>query len=299
AYWLSDTYYNLGRYEDAEKGYDGFIKTNPASPLVPEARYGLAWTYDKLGRTAEAAVLFRKLAEEYPGGPHAPDSWYKAGEYSYKSKDYEDVVAAFENYLRLSPPGGLYADANYQMGVALSELGRADAAVSAFSAVEDAGGPLAAPAALKAAGLLEKGGRGEDAIGHYQTAATDEGYKGEALLGKGRTLLGMGRYGDALTALKSSLELPAETAARAEAYCLSGDAGFGQASYKDAIIDYTKCQVAGDPMFAGRALAGIAACYDALGEKEKALGAYRKYMETYPDGDKAGEAGAALKRLGG
>ena len=38
---------------------------------------------------------------------------------------------------------------------------------------------------------------------------------------------------------------------------------------------------------------------DWLGEKDKALAAYRKYLDAYPEGSKSSEAKAAIKKLEG
>ncbi|HLB25901.1 MAG TPA: tetratricopeptide repeat protein, partial [Nitrospirota bacterium] len=279
--------------------YSSFISFYPANRLVPEAEYGRAWAYDKLGRAKEAKEAFKGLAAKYPDGAHAPDAWYKVGEYSYKEKDYPEVAAAFEKYLALRPDSKLKADADYQLGVAREALGQDEAAAQAFIAASGAGGPLKAPSALRAGRLLAKLGKGAEALPYFDTAAGDPDFASEALVGKGRALLQANKYDEAVVALKKASEHTATAETRAEGYYLAGEASVALRDYKGAVLEYTKSTVVGDTKFKPLSLMGIAGAYEKLGENEKALGAYKKFLDAYQSDEKASEAQAAIKRLEG
>ena len=64
-------------------------------------------------------------------------------------------------------------------------------------------------------------------------------------------------------------------------------------------MEYTKAEVLGESPSRGDAIIGAASAYASLGEKDKALAAYKKYLDSYPTGDKAKDADAAIKKLQG
>jgi tetratricopeptide (TPR) repeat protein len=165
--------------------------------------------------------------------------------------------------------------------------------------VAAAGGPLKGPAAIRAGRILVKYGKPADALAHFDAVAGDREYASEALVGRGRALLMENKYDDALESLRKAPDYPADTAVRAEGYSLAGDACYGKGDFKGAIVEYTKATLLGDSDFKGPALFGAASSYAALGEKDKALAAYRKYLDAYPEGSKSLEAKEAIKKLEG
>lgn len=67
------------RYDEAEQGFVGFLKTYPDHALVGNAQYWLGETYYVRGKYDEAAQAFAEGFKKYPKGAKAPDNLLKLG----------------------------------------------------------------------------------------------------------------------------------------------------------------------------------------------------------------------------
>jgi tol-pal system protein YbgF len=67
-------------YEDAEKGFAGFLEKNPKNKLASDAVYYLGESYYLRGRQREAAEQYLKLSTRYPESPRAPAALLRLGQ---------------------------------------------------------------------------------------------------------------------------------------------------------------------------------------------------------------------------
>lgn len=67
-------------YEDAEKGFAGFLEKNPKNKLASDAIYYLGESYYLRGRQREAAEQYLKLSTHYPDSPRAPAALLRLGQ---------------------------------------------------------------------------------------------------------------------------------------------------------------------------------------------------------------------------
>jgi tol-pal system protein YbgF len=67
-------------YEDAEKGFTGFLEKNPKNKLASDAVYYLGESYYLRGRQREAAEQYLKLSTHYPDSPRAPAALLRLGQ---------------------------------------------------------------------------------------------------------------------------------------------------------------------------------------------------------------------------
>ena len=67
-------------YEDAEKGFTGFLEKNPKNKLASDAVYYLGESYYLRGRQREAAEQYLKLSTHYPESPRAPAALLRFGQ---------------------------------------------------------------------------------------------------------------------------------------------------------------------------------------------------------------------------
>jgi tol-pal system protein YbgF len=70
----------LRAYEDAEKGFTGFLEKNPKNKLASDAMYYLGESYYLRGRQREAAEQYLKLSTHYPDSPRAPAALLRLGQ---------------------------------------------------------------------------------------------------------------------------------------------------------------------------------------------------------------------------
>ncbi len=65
------------KYDEAEKSFQLFLKHHPKHPLTENATYWLAETYYVRGKFQEAAVAFAEAYQTFPKGSKAPDNLLK------------------------------------------------------------------------------------------------------------------------------------------------------------------------------------------------------------------------------
>lgn len=93
-----------GKYKDAFSAYDKFLKDYPASPLVPEAQYGLGYTQYALKNYKSAITTQQKMMSQYPDHPKVPEammnvanSQIQLGQVTNAKKSLRDLIARFPN----------------------------------------------------------------------------------------------------------------------------------------------------------------------------------------------------------
>ena len=70
---------NQARYDEAESAFRSFVDLHGDAPLAGNAQYWLAETYYVRGRYQEAAMTYLDGYETYPNGSKAPDNLLKLG----------------------------------------------------------------------------------------------------------------------------------------------------------------------------------------------------------------------------
>ena len=65
-FYIGQTYYNDGKYQDAKEAFESAIATYPDGDVLPEAYYKRGLSLDRLGNTEEALASFQILIDRYP-----------------------------------------------------------------------------------------------------------------------------------------------------------------------------------------------------------------------------------------
>lgn len=92
-----------GQYEKAEVTFLEFMKKNPDSELVGNANYWLGETYYVRGRYEQAAGIFADGLSKYKSNPKAPDNMLKLGLTLKRLKQNEASCTAFKNLAKEFP----------------------------------------------------------------------------------------------------------------------------------------------------------------------------------------------------
>lgn len=90
-------------YSEAEVALKSFIDGNPSSPLVGNAKYWLGETYYVRGDYQQAAVTFAEAYQQYPDGGKAPDNLLKLGMSLASLDSIEDACGTFAELLNRYP----------------------------------------------------------------------------------------------------------------------------------------------------------------------------------------------------
>lgn len=91
-------------------------KQMPALAESPEAAYNRALAVYKSKNYAEAAPLFKTIAENHSKHELADNALYWAGESFYAQKDYKTAAETFKSLLQKYPEGGKASDAMLKLG---------------------------------------------------------------------------------------------------------------------------------------------------------------------------------------
>lgn len=64
-YWVGETFFAEGNYQQAAAEYNGVRKNHPKSPKVPDALYRLGMCFEKLNLKDDAKLFYRTVIEKY------------------------------------------------------------------------------------------------------------------------------------------------------------------------------------------------------------------------------------------
>src|SRR5437867_3452406 len=259
-FWEAESLYRLKQFAAARAAYDDVIGKDAASPLAPEALYGLGLCELELRRPEPAIKAFRDLLTSWPEhATAAPATFYQA-QTLVDLKRYGEAVPLLKEFATKYPKSKLVPDAQYLLGSARLAAGERDAGVAELQAFAAAypGHPQAAAARRKATESIAKSGTPSQQQSAY-TQLTQPSATAESLYDDGGL--------------------------RARALLLGGESELKLSRFKEAAKSFeavggVKTLEPGDRY---RALAGLGLAREQLGEIRAALAAYDAVASKSPD----------------
>jgi TolA-binding protein len=322
-FWEAESLYRLKQFAASRAAYDDVLSKDAASPLAPEALYGLALCELELRRPEPAIKAFRDLLSSWPEHPTAPPATFYQAQALVELKRYADAVPLLTTFSTKYPKHKLVPDAQYLLGSTRLVMGERDAGVADLQAFVAAypSHPQAAAARRKTTESIAKAGTPSQQKSAYsqlmqQPSATAESlYDAGALAGKlgqpkdqqaawarlrkefpNHPFAHQAAYDLAELAFKrkdwgqAAAQAKAATASddeglRARALLLEGESELKLNRFKDAAKSFEA--VGGvKSLEAGdryRALAGLGLAREQLGEIRAALAAYDAVASKSPD----------------
>jgi TolA-binding protein len=116
--------FQRGEYEDAAKAFDQAVRGGTDRDLLREARYWLGETYYKLGRYEQADWLFRQVAQESIRHEWGAWSLHSSGWTALRLRDPARARDAFSQMSTIPLPAPLDSWGRHGLGLALYALGR-------------------------------------------------------------------------------------------------------------------------------------------------------------------------------
>jgi TolA-binding protein len=116
--------FQRGEYEDAAKALDHAVRGGADRDLLREARYWLGETYYKLGRYEQADWLFRQVAQESIRHEWGAWSLHSSGWTALRLRDAARARDAFSQMSTIPLPAPLDSWGRHGLGLALYALGR-------------------------------------------------------------------------------------------------------------------------------------------------------------------------------
>ncbi len=224
-----------GEYEDAARALESATKPGADRDVLREARYWLGETYYRLGRIEQADWLFRQVAQDGERQDWGVWALHSSGWTALRVGDAARAREAFTTVLAAAVPATLEPWARHGLGLASYLLGRHEDAEQAWSLLLQRGAPPALARDVlfwhgEALGRINEPGRAEADLqrfvdgGPHALAAT-------ARLRLGWWALAAGHAPEALAAFRAFVALP-PAVTRAERDW--GDAGLALALLANA-----------------------------------------------------------------
>jgi tol-pal system protein YbgF len=96
-------YFKQRAYENAEKGFAGFLEKNPKNKMASDAIYYLGESFYHRGRQPEAAEQYLKISTQYPNSPRAPEALLRLGQSLNALGAKEQACATYGEIARKYP----------------------------------------------------------------------------------------------------------------------------------------------------------------------------------------------------
>ncbi len=96
-------YFKQRAYENAEKGFAGFLEKNPKNKMASDAIYYLGESFYRRGRQREAAEQYLKISTQYANSPRAPEALLRLGQSLNALGAKEQACATYGEIARKYP----------------------------------------------------------------------------------------------------------------------------------------------------------------------------------------------------
>ena len=114
---------NLNDSKAATDTLLGFVKTAAASDQAPGALMSAASIFEQDNQLEQAALIWERVPNEYPGNDQAPTAAFEAGIMRYRESKYSDALKDFQRSLILATQAEDQARADLWIGKAKGQLG--------------------------------------------------------------------------------------------------------------------------------------------------------------------------------
>jgi TolA-binding protein len=321
-FWEAESLFRLKQFAAARAAYDDVIGKDAASPLAPEALFGLGLCELELKRPEQAIKAFRDLLASWPEHATAASATYYQAQALVDLKRYAEAVPLLTGFATRYPSSKLAPDAQYLLGSTHLAMGERDQGVSELRAFVAAypEHPQAAAVRRQITAAIAKGGTPAQQHSTYsqlmQPSATAENlYDAGVIAGKAgkvkdqqtawarlrkefphhplayqvaydlaEAAFKRKEWGQAVTQAKAATASEDE-GLRARALLLEGESELKLSRFKDAAKSFEA--VGGvknlEPGDRYRALAGLGLAREQLGEIRAALAAYDAVASKSPD----------------
>jgi TolA-binding protein len=321
-FWEAESLYRLKQYAAARSAYDDVIGKDSASPLAPEAVYGVGLCDLELRRPEAALKAFRELLTTWPDHPHAGSATFYQAQTLVDLKKYSEALPLLSTFETKYPKHKLVPEAQYLLGTTRLAAGERDAGVKELQAFVAAHpSHQLVPAARRAItdSLAKSGTPSQQKTAYTQltqpSATADSLYDAGVIAGKSGDVKGQQtawarlrkeypnhpltyqasydlaesafkkkEWGQAATQAKAAAGSDEESL-RARALLLEGESELKLSRFKDAAKSFEAVGSVKNLEAADRyrALAGLGLAREQLGEIRAALAAYDAVATKSPD----------------
>ncbi len=109
-FWTAKADAALGRYGEASRNLEHFLKNFPENPYIPEGKYEKGRLLHLQGEHEGAIIVLEEFLSRYPESEYAPNAYYWMGEALFALGDLKNAERMFST-VSLRYPGSFRAEA--------------------------------------------------------------------------------------------------------------------------------------------------------------------------------------------
>lgn len=260
---LGDSYYALGRYEEAIRSYDRIAGADPGGDY---AIFQMANSYFRNEQSFEAVRNFRRLIRIHPNSRLRQQARYNIGYIFFQTGNYDQAIQEFHELINRFPRTDWAARAQYQIGDAYYNAGQYEEAIQAYRETMES---------YPQSRLVV------DAVNGIQFAQ-----------------LAAGNEDTSLEILEEFLNRHPQTGTADQLRYRQAENLMQAGDYSEAVRSFRQyIRVTTNESMIPEALYNIAEAYELMGERQEALAAYREIVDGYPGSDRVDPALLHIGRL--
>ncbi len=260
---LGDSYYALGRYEEAIRNYDKAVGAEPGGDY---AIFQMANSFFRSEQSFEAVRNFRRLVRIYPYSRLREQSQYNIGYIYFQTGNYDQAITEFHELINRYPNTEWAARAQYQIGDAYYNAGNYEEAINAYRRLMES---------YPGSNLVV------DAVNGIQFSQ-----------------LAAGKEDTSLEVLEDFLNRHPQTGTAEQLRYRQAENLLQAGDYREAVNSFRHyIRVTTSESMIPGAWYNIAEAYEQLGEPDNAITAYREIVERYPQSDRMDPALLHIGRL--
>ena len=125
--WKQEANTQWNNLNDSKAATDtllGFVKTAAASDQAPDALMSAASIFEQDNQLEQAALIWERVPNEYPGNDQAPTAAFEAGIMNYRESKYSDALKDFQRSFTLATQSDDQARADLWIGKTEGQLGQ-------------------------------------------------------------------------------------------------------------------------------------------------------------------------------
>ncbi len=260
---IGDSYYAIGQYSDAIKYYQKAIGAEPGGDY---AMFQIANSHYRAENTYEAVTTFRKFLRIYPYSRLREQAQYNIAYIYLNTGNYTQAVEEFKSVINKYPNTSWAARAQYNIGDTYYNAGDYEKAIEAYNEV------------------MQKYPQSEYII--------------EAVNGIQYAQVSSGRSDSSSAVLENFIDQHPQASMADRLRFRQADNRMQSGDYQGAIDEFQQyIRITNNQELLPDAHFNLANAYEQTNQTAKAVEAYQKVVEKYPDSQRAAPSLAALGRI--
>jgi TolA-binding protein len=295
-YYLGKIHSEMNNTDAALKAFTTLVEAAPESPLLPFARFQLAFVHLARGEFENAAVEFSAVASSNADESLRVESCFRAAETYDKIGWFSASVGAYEQLKKDFPNSPNVQKAEYGLAWALYHAGKFPEATEAAKAFLDKRpeAPETVGAKYLMGNCLQQQHRYEEAIAVYneiRTKNVDSEFASRSRYKLAWCLYLNGKLDEAKTEINAYLQGPSDPKTTGDASFLLGSILVAKGEIENAYEEFRLvAEKYPDGEFGPEALFKAGECLAQLGRSDEAAKAFENFANRYPDNTLAEQA---------